>query len=610
MKRWIVIGVITIAVGPSAASAETPAVAGSSAAVTAPESVAVTGETKSAPVPHAMTVSRLAGVQTLPIGRLGSPLTARIRGSTSNQTLVLVDGRPVAGTALGTQDLSEIPIELVDHIEILRGGASALYGPNAIGGVINVITKRATYSGLPMSHVSYESASYSRQIYRLDFGSRQGPVDYVFFGDRQWESGFRDNSDASTYNIGGNAGISMGGAGKLLIDLASYHANAGIPGQLVPPVPTNQFNNRVEKLAATPNARQVTDTQYARTSYILPLPRESLMTVRLFGSQREAAVTDPDHTVSTDRHEQSKGGEAQFNLPWGLMVGGSFSHDREDNTDQIVSTHTYIRSVENWGFFAEETLKVDRLTVIPSGRFDHNSQGGDSQNPRVQTLFDALPWFRLSASAARAFRVATIDEIQASPTLRPEHGWVYDAGFEVHPASFSLRATYFRANVTDLIQTTTGAVSAPVVTATNIGTARRQGVEIAISHIVNSYFREAWNYTYLENQGIPQGFTNYVTLANSPKHTVNFVATVTPNARWKWDTTARYVSSRFSDANDPTGSAVGSMVLLDVRLAYAWRQMELYVGVNDVSDRRYQEISGFPLPGRTAYGGIQLRLWG
>src|SRR5258706_3658802 len=178
------------------------------------------------------------------------------------------------------------------------------------------------------------------------------------------------------------------------------------------------------------------------------------------------------------------------------MVGGSLVHDRVDNTDQITSTHTYIQSVENWGLFAEETLKIDRLTVIPSGRFDHNSQGGESKNPRVQTLFDALPWLRFSASAARSFRVATIDEIQANPALRPEHGWTYDAGFEVHPGSCSLRATYFRANVTDLIQTTSGSVSAPVTSAANIGTARRQGVEIEISHVLNQYLREAWNYTY------------------------------------------------------------------------------------------------------------------
>src|SRR5262249_49866555 len=153
---------------------------------------------------------------------------------------VMIDGRPVGGAGLSnSQDLAEIPIEQIDHIEIVRGGMSALYGPNAVGGGINVITKRAAYAGLPLSHVGYGASSFGHQKYTLDFGSRYGPLDYFFFGNNQWESGFRDNSDARTHNIGGNLGYSMGGAGKILFDIASYRNNAGKPGQFFPDLPTN-----------------------------------------------------------------------------------------------------------------------------------------------------------------------------------------------------------------------------------------------------------------------------------------------------------------------------------------------------------------------------------
>src|SRR4029077_4735152 len=108
---------------------------------------------------------------------------------------------------------------------------------------------------------------------------------------------------ASTYNIGGNAGLSMGKGGKFILDAATYNNNAGVPGPLVPPVPTNQFNNDVEKTASSPNARQEADTQYLRTSYILPLPQDSAMTLRLFGSQRQVKFRDLDTGADTDRHE-------------------------------------------------------------------------------------------------------------------------------------------------------------------------------------------------------------------------------------------------------------------------------------------------------------------
>src|SRR5437016_6140194 len=89
-------------------------------------------------------VQHATSVQTLPLGGTASLATVRIRGSLSSETLVLIDGRPASGYELGPADLSEIPVEAIDHIEIVRGGASALYGPNAMGGVINVITKRGT----------------------------------------------------------------------------------------------------------------------------------------------------------------------------------------------------------------------------------------------------------------------------------------------------------------------------------------------------------------------------------------------------------------------------------------------------------------------------------
>jgi len=564
-------------------------------------------------------VSRQSGVAVQSYGnQLGSLMTARIRGATSNETLLLIDGRPVAGTSLATQDLSEIPTEQIDHVEIVRGGASALYGPNAMGGVMNVITRRAL-SG-PTGEIGFEAGSFGRETYRANFGSRMGPVDYFLFGDQQNESGFRDNSAARDHNVGGNVGYSMGAGGKLIFDVSSYHSHAGVPGQVFTDIPTNQYDNSLEKQAATPLAQQVTDTNYLRTSYLLPLPMNSLMTLRAFGSQREAAYTNPDPFFPTDndRHEQSKGGEAQFDLPCGVAVGGNFIRDREDNTDNVTPSNTFIRSIESWGLFAQDTYRYGNLTLIPSGRFDHNSEAGDSKNPRVQLVEDVLPWLRLSGSAARSFRAPTIDDLyypftnfgggfsyQGNPNLRPERAWTYDAGFEVHPDSFSFRATYFLANVTDLIQTTTD----PASTTMNIGSARRQGAEIQIDHRVNDYFHDAWNYTYLENRGIPAGYTDYVTLAYSPKHTVNYLATLTPVRDFSLDSMVRYVGSSFTD-NDQTGTKLSSTVLWDLRLSYDWRWVKAYIGVNDVTNKRYEVQAGYPLPGRTFFGGITLRFMG
>src|SRR5262249_16023042 len=134
------------------------------------------------------------------------------------------------------------------------------------------------------------------------------------------------------------------------------------------------------------------------------------------------------------------------------------------------------------------------------------------------------------------------------------------------------------------------------------------GAEVQLSHACTTWFKESWNYTYLENLGIPAGLDHYVPLAFSPRHTVNWIATLTPAKRWKIDTAARYENARF-EGNNETGAKLGSEVMGDVRLAYQLRQLEIYLGVNDVMDKRYEEQPGFPLPGRTVYFGLNLLLW-
>jgi len=671
---------VTIIQAPAADAA--PPTVSSPTVTTSTEtpSIAITGETKSAPSPVAMTtppgggvfvtltrtayhvdalptsaeivkpetfrkydaqnageaIANQLGVQELPtnaVGGLSTFINASIRGASSAQTLVLIDGRPMEGFALGTPDLSEIPTEQIDHIEIVRGGASALYGPNAIGGVINVITKRAQYNGLPISHVGYEGGSYGRQGVTLDFGSRYGPLDYYFYGDNKWISGFRTNSDDRQHNLGGNFGVSMGKAGKILVDISSYHNDAGIPGESCGPndpfcltgipLQPNAFNNKDEKPASSPDARQVVDTNYIRTSYLLPLPADSLLTLRAFGMQREVAFNDasdpnPFNQSDTDRHEQSKGTEAQLALPYGLLLGGNFLHDREDNTDLLTPANTFIRSVDNWGVFAQDTFQRGFLTLIPSGRYDHNSQVGESKSPRVQLIADATDWLRFSGSVGHSFRAPTLDELYfvspgfiGNPNLLPEKAWTYDSGFELHQDSVSFQATYFRANVSNLIQAVQSDpnnLNSPFESV-NIGTARRQGAEVKINHVLNEYFRDSWNYTYLNNMGIPAGFDHYVLLEFSPRHTANYIATITPARKWSIDLTAHYEDSRYS-GNDGTGSKLGSELLLGFRVTYQWRQMEMYIGGNDINNKRYEEEPGFPLPGATAFGGIRLRLWG
>jgi len=564
-------------------------------------------------------IMRLSGVLVLPFGETNFPLGAGLRGATDRQTLVLVDGRSVSGVGLDPADLTEISIEQIDHIEVVRGGMSALYGPNASGGVINIISKRAASVGLPLSHVSYEARSYSSHQTRLDFGSRWDRLDFTFYGNAHRLSGFRDNTDTRATNIGGNLGYSFKNAGKLQVDMGNFHRGTGDPGSDPLTLMPNQFNNKDEKLATRPSASVDTNTTYIRSSYIAPLGDDHHLAVRWFDTEHTVEYTDfsnpnPALVAHSEDHTQSRGLDAQWDGPLGLSAGGSFTHDRLDHADEINFDRSYIATTEEWGLFAQELMHVGRASFSAAGRYDQTTRGGHFWNPRFQSWIDATERLRLFASAAHSFGLPRLSDLftnspffTGNMQLHPEKTWTYDAGFELHQESNTFRVTFYKSIVSDALQLRPITLDA----LQNIADVRRQGAEAQWSHVLTAWFQEDIRYTYLDNRGRPDGFTDRVALAQSPRHRVDWLMSFHPGRQRKVriDSDIRYEGSRYAGDNQ-TGGKFGSQVTLDFRVSWPWRQADLYMGTQNALDKRYEEYEGYPLPGRTVYGGIQLRLWG
>ena len=187
-------------------------------------------------------VARLTSIQVQPIGGLGSVQTVKVRGSTTNENLVLIDGRPIGGVAFGSsQDLTEIPVEEIDHIEIVRGGVSALYGPNAISGVINIITKRAVTNDQPVISAGYEGGSYGRNIFRGSVGAKNGPVDAFFYGNRQGGRRFPHQQRRRQFKCRRQCGLLVRQGWKTLcgwirISVGNRHSGATLSGYSHEPI--------------------------------------------------------------------------------------------------------------------------------------------------------------------------------------------------------------------------------------------------------------------------------------------------------------------------------------------------------------------------------------
>ncbi|MFQ5907055.1 MAG: TonB-dependent receptor, partial [bacterium] len=172
------------------------------------------------------------GIDMKSYGYAGSVSSISIRGSTASQVLVLLDDRPVNSVSLGTADLSEAALSDVGRVEVVRGPASSLYGANALGGVVNIITNTTTEK--PSIRGLAEFGSFGKQVYSVSTKSFVGGIGLNLSTYWRRTDGDRDNGDYDGRNVSGK--VSYGGIEWLTADLtgALEWFDLGLPGPVPP----------------------------------------------------------------------------------------------------------------------------------------------------------------------------------------------------------------------------------------------------------------------------------------------------------------------------------------------------------------------------------------
>jgi vitamin B12 transporter len=166
------------------------------------------------------------------VGALSRP---QVRGSNSGQALILVNGRRINDAQNGQYDLSNLPVprEDIERIEVLRGGGSALYGADALAGVINIITKTPTDKP-----ATYATASYGRfdtQMYSLGNRWKLGAFRYGVSAGREKSSGHRPNSDSEAWTLGGELGLEVSPQLDVTFGARYLDKEVGVPGTITLP---------------------------------------------------------------------------------------------------------------------------------------------------------------------------------------------------------------------------------------------------------------------------------------------------------------------------------------------------------------------------------------
>jgi vitamin B12 transporter len=496
-------------------------------------------------------------------------------------------------------------VDDIERIEVVRGPQSTLYGADAIGGVINIITKRGR--GAPSAFIDVEAGNYDTYRERGGLSGALGPWSFSLGVSRLDFGGQFQNDEHSLTSVAGRVGYALPNRGEVAFVGRFSDGHRGIPFRTVFPdfAPRREQDDRFALLSL--EWRQPWVAWY---DHVLRLSAmRSALTFR-----DPDSVFEPRSDVETDRREVDWLHRLHFGKVDTVTVG--LEYRSEEGTIKGAFSET----TDTWALFGQNELRLFERFFLTGGiRHDHNSAFGDETTGRVAASYlIRASDTRLKASWAQGFRAPTFNDLFfpatfppcpafGNPSLRPEESESWDAGVEQHlwQRRIRLGATYFRNDFENLIQ---AALIDPVnfcFQAQNVGRARTQGVEVeaSVAPLEGLSVTLAYAYTHTEDRQTGQPLRRF--------------------APDRWALTGIYelpgglrltaelfiVSSQFEAPSQPRNDGY---VVVNVggayRLPWQWgplSDLTLHVKVNNLLDEEYAEARGFPALGTHVVAGLR-----
>lgn len=382
------------------------------------------------------------GVNVMRYGAFGAVASVGIRGSSSDQVLVLVDGLPVAGSQIDDVDLEQFPVSGIDRIEVVEGGGSTLYGSGSIGGVVNIITAPASArSAATISTGSFGEQTYQFQTPYLTFQRTYATNDYSVENapDRQ-------NAQAGLTGLTARYGHALG-AVELTLTGNLADARVGAPGELGFISPTSEQGNvdrNVRLVAQTRGARSTASLELGDSSqdlsYTCDTPVDSNCPNSYYPTPAPGQTSNPPYAqMLYDRHWMASlrnvVGDARERLVYGIDLmrgiarvdegtgGGSpFAADNSPIFDAYAQTAAYVQS-QWFGGNGDQ--------IYAGVRAERDGSLGGAYSPSVGGIAQLAGPLQLRLNAATAFRAPTAEELYypgySNPNLVAERTRVGDA---------------------------------------------------------------------------------------------------------------------------------------------------------------------------------------
>lgn len=525
----------------------------------------------------------------------------------SARLMVLIDGHPQYAGIFGHPVADAYQSLLADKVEVLRGPASVLYGSNAMGGVINIVTRKMHGDGVRTGfHAGY--GSYNTLETELTNMVRKGRFSSVVSGSYNRTDGHRADMGFEQYGGYAKVGYDVTDNWNMYADVNVTHFNASYPGPVSAPlvdgdqritrgVSSFAVANHYEKTSGaagffynwgnhwindgyTPSAGEI--SQDGRFN-----SRDNMMGVSLYQSTR--FFKGNRITLGFDWFRY--GGRA-----WTDYVSGESAGTRNDlvdkHEDEFAGYMDFRQDIGKW------------LTLNAGLRVDNHSRIGTEWIPQAGLAFHLPYSIELKASASKGFRYPILREMYMfppqNPDLKPESMWNYEIAMSQTLLNGRLNygVNVFYIDGKDLIMTLPNPNGSGMLNQ-NSGKIENTGVELLVAYRINTDWSVDANYSFLHME-------NPVIAA--PEHKL-YAGASFAKGRWNVSTGIQYIDGLYTSVlNNGRGTeTTESFVLWNLRGQFrAAKWLNLWVRGENLLAQKYEINAGYPMPRATVMGGINI----
>lgn len=564
-------------------------------------------------------------------GGPGTSTSVRIRGSNSDQVLVLIDGAIMNSATLGSFDFANLTTDNIERIEILRGAQSMLWGADAMGGVINITTKRG--SGAPSASAFFEYGSFasireggqvSGKTGIVDYSLALSRWDYTGFSAVNYRRGATERDGFHNWQASTRLGVALPHEGRFDVTFRLLQGKVNFDNGSSPGFDTlGAFTNSQQFVYSATYAQPIT----AWWNQAITLSRQTEDSESFSGTTQrnlQTGVVNSPYLYRSQINTVANRAEWQHNFQIGkpLLLSAGYQFRQQQGENQNLLTNNYdfpTKTVFSHAGFAQAQLNLwDRVFATGGIRYDDYNVFGSSTTYRTTAGYlHRETDTKVRGSYATGFRAPTINQLfypnYGNPNLKPERSQGMDVGIDQYllHKRLTLSGGYFWNRFRDMIAavSTSTVCGAGGYCAENIGLVGTKGWEASVKYAV---IRDA---PWIKSLDIQAQYTNTMTRnlqeypgKRSPRMPVDqwsMIVSYQPVEPVRVNLEGRYVGSRFDDVNNQQ-----SMRAFDVwNLSATYdvtKRVQTYLRADNIFNEKYEEVRFYGTPIRSIFAGVRV----